>query len=61
MSAALGTEVTCRDLATGETETRTIRNDFMVVTDGVYVIEHIATYATGTVVVTLKPSGEVNR
>jgi hypothetical protein len=50
-----GTEVTCRDLASGETETQVILDDFVVVTDGNCEMTHVASYpSTGTVVITIK-------
>ena len=48
------TEVTCRDTTTGESETRTINDDFVITVDGQYVIHNVQMYANGTYVVTLK-------
>ena len=31
-----GTEITARDLDSGETETKVIRDDWLVITDGAY-------------------------
>lgn len=49
-----GTEVTARDLETGESETKVIRDDWVVITDGAYRLDGVQAYGNGTVVVTLK-------
>jgi hypothetical protein len=50
-----GTEVTCRDVETGETETATIRDDYVVITDGRMYVDGLVAYPkSGTVVVTIK-------
>jgi hypothetical protein len=49
-----GTRVTCEDIATGESESKTIENDWMVITDGRYYLDGIVTHANGTVQLTLK-------
>ena len=49
-----GTEITARDLDSGETETKVIRDDWLVITDGAYEIAGVQVYGNGTVQVTLK-------
>jgi hypothetical protein len=50
-----GTKVTCTDVDTGESESKVIENDWMIVTDGTYYLDGIATYPkSGTVVLTVK-------
>ena len=50
-----GTEVTCRDVETGETESAVIENDYIVITDGNRYVDGIVAYPkSGTVVVTIK-------
>lgn len=48
-------EVTVRDTVTGESETATIDNDYVIVTAGTCFIAHINDYPTkGTRVITVK-------
>ena len=50
-----GTRVTCTDLDTGDTETRVIENDFVVICDGNRYVDAVSAYPkAGTVVVTIK-------
>ena len=49
-----GTRITCEDLESGETETRVIRDDWVVITDGKYEVASLSQYANGTAVVTVK-------
>lgn len=49
-----GTRVTCEDLETGETESKELRNDWMLVTDGTAYVHHITRHANGTVILTIK-------
>ena len=50
-----GTRVTCEDLATGETESRVIQDDYVVVCDGRRYLDGMQVYRkSGTVVITLK-------
>lgn len=48
-------EVTVRDTETGDTETATIDNDYIIVTAGTCVVAHISDYPVkGTRVITIK-------
>ena len=49
-----GTAVTARDLATGESETNEIRDDYVIVTDGRCYVSGTTVYANGTHVITVK-------
>lgn len=50
-----GTRVTCEDVATGESETQVIENDWLVICDGDRYLDGIQAYpSTGTVVLTIK-------
>lgn len=49
-----GTEVTARDIETGESESVTITDDFVVICDGKYRIAGVQRHSNGTAVVTLK-------
>ena len=50
-----GTKVTCTDLATGESESAVIKDDYIVVTDGSRYVSGVQIYPkAGTVVVTIK-------
>lgn len=49
-----GTEVTCRDLLTGESESAIVRNDYVLVTDGDCYLANVQEYANATVVLTVK-------
>lgn len=49
-----GSEVTVRDLLTGESETNEIHNDYVIVTDGRCYVAGTTVYANGTHVVTIK-------
>ena len=51
----LGTRVTCTDIDTGDTETRVIENDYVVICDGdKYIDGFTVNTRPGTVVVTIK-------
>lgn len=60
MSDHPGTEVTCRDLLTGESETQTIKNDWIIICDGAYDLHHVSSYANGTAVITVKRTRPVD-
>lgn len=47
-------EVTVRDTETGETNTATIENNYVLITAGTCYRSHISAYANGTNVVTVK-------
>lgn len=49
-----GTRVTCEDLATRETESKVVRDDYVIVTDGLMEISAMQVYGNGTTQVTLK-------
>lgn len=49
-----GTQITVVDLATGDTETVTIRDAWLVVCDGTYYVDGEAHYSNGTAVITVK-------
>lgn len=50
-----GIRVTCTDIDTGETETRVIENDYVVICDGNRYVDAVSSYPkAGTVVVTIK-------
>jgi hypothetical protein len=50
-----GTEVTCKDIETGESETQIIEDNYVVITDGRCFISHIQSYpGSGTTVLTIK-------
>lgn len=50
-----GTSVTATDVDTGESETKVIENDFVVICDGDRYIDGVQAYpGTGTQVVTIK-------
>jgi hypothetical protein len=49
-----GTEVICRDLATGDSESMTIVDDHVVVVDGRAFISSVVAYANGTQIITIK-------
>ena len=50
-----GTRVTCTDIATGESETQIIENNYVVVCDGDRYLDGIQAYPkSGTVVLTIK-------
>lgn len=49
-----GTSVTCTDIATGEKETKVIRDDWMLITDGDAFVTYSTRYQNGTVVLTIK-------
>jgi hypothetical protein len=55
-----GTRVTCEDVATGESESAVIENNYIVVCDGKYRVAHTNRYANGTVVLTLKPDAIID-
>lgn len=49
-----GTRVTCMDIETGESEARTITDDYLVVCDGKAYVDSVQVYANGTAVVTIR-------
>jgi hypothetical protein len=49
-----GTRVTCEDLETGESESRVIQDDYILVTDGAIALDSVQVYSNGTVVLTVK-------
>lgn len=50
-----GTRITCTDVETGESETVTIENDFLVITDGNRYLASVVAYPkSGTTVITIK-------
>lgn len=49
-----GTQVTCRDVQTGQTGSKTIRDDYLLVTDGRCYLDGIQRHANGTTVLTIK-------
>lgn len=49
-----GTAVMACDIATGETETQEIVNDYCIVTDGGCRVDGVQAYANGTHVITVK-------
>lgn len=52
---AEGTRVTCEDLATGQTDSRDIKDNYVVTTDGRCYVDGIQHYpGTGTTVLTIK-------
>jgi hypothetical protein len=58
VSAGSGTEVTARDIDSGEQQAVTIKDDYNLVTDGDCVVAHIAAYPkSGTHVITIKNVG----
>lgn len=52
--AQVGTRVTCEDLATGESESQVIRDDYCLVTDGRMEVTSMQVHGNGTVQITLK-------
>lgn len=50
-----GTRVTAEDIETGESESRIITDDFIIICDGSSYVDGIAAYpSTGTQVITIK-------
>ena len=49
-----GTEVTCRDLNTGESESITLIDDHVLITDGRSYVSSIIAHANGTQTITVK-------
>jgi hypothetical protein len=50
-----GTRITATEIATGESESREIVDDFVLITDGRCYLAHTAAYlSTGTTVLTIK-------
>ena len=49
-----GTRITCEDIATGESESKVIVDDYCLVTDGLMEVTYMQVYANGTVQMTLK-------
>lgn len=49
--------ITCEDTETGDTESRTIENDYCLITDGDLYLDGIQRHANGTVVLTIKKQG----
>jgi hypothetical protein len=48
------TKVTCLDVEKGDTESRVIENDWILITDGDCELTNTQVYANGTVVLTVK-------
>ena len=58
MSGGSGTEVTARDIDSGEQQTVTIKDDYNLITDGDCVVANVMTYPkSGTHVITVKNVG----
>lgn len=51
-----GIEVTVKDLKTGQSESATIRNDYVIVTGGRCEVTHVQRSGNGTHVLTVKGS-----
>jgi 5S rRNA maturation endonuclease (ribonuclease M5) len=49
-----GITVTVLNHDTGESESRTIKDDWIIICDGAYDVSHIQKYSNGTVILTLK-------
>lgn len=49
-----GTEVTCRDKSTGESESITLIDDHVLITDGRVYVSSIVAHANGTQTITVK-------
>lgn len=49
--------VTVEDLATGETETVEIKDDYVILAAGSCYIHHVQSYANGTHILTIKGRG----
>lgn len=54
MTEPTGTEVTCRDLSTQESESTVLIDDHVVITDGRAYVSSIVAHANGTQVFTVK-------
>lgn len=54
MSTTEGTRVTCEDIATGETESVVLKDNYVVVTSGNHYVSSTQRYGNGTTVVTIK-------
>lgn len=52
--------VTVEDLETGETESREMRDDYVLITAGRHYVASINKYPTGTVVLTIKVENDVD-
>lgn len=50
----MGIRVTVEDTETGETATREIENDYVLVTDGTCWLDGVQQYSNGTTVLTVK-------
>jgi hypothetical protein len=58
VSGGSGTEVTARDIDSGEQQTRVIKDDYNLVTDGDCVVANVMTYPKSrTHVITIKNVG----
>jgi len=58
VSGGSGTEVTARDIDTGEQQARVMKDDYSLITDGDCYVAHIAAYPkSGTHVITVKNVG----
>jgi hypothetical protein len=53
-----GTEVTCRDLDTGELEVITVEDDWLMIVDGTMEVTNIQRHTNGTAVITVKHKKE---
>lgn len=49
-----GTRVTCTDITSGESETATITDNFIVITDGTSYLDSQQIHSNGTTVITIK-------
>lgn len=54
MTEQNGTEVTCRDRHTGESESITLIDDHVLITDGRAYVSSITAHANGTQVITVR-------
>jgi hypothetical protein len=57
MSAGSGTRVTAQDIGTGDAESRVIKDDYSLVTDGDCYVHGVVAYRNGTHVITVKNVG----
>lgn len=49
-----GTRITCTDVDTGESESRTIVDDYCLICDGNTYLDGLVRHANGTTVITVK-------
>lgn len=55
-----GIKITVTDVDTGESDEAHIENDYVLVCDGDRYLDHIASHANGTTVLTIKRRSEVD-